>query len=108
MGIGLVSVRSNVVVGDPSDYRQPWWWISAGISVFLVLFAGIMSGLTLGLMSLGLVDLDVLQQSGSEEEKKQASMCFLIFLILLICLSVSPSLLALDLVICRLTLNAFM
>lgn len=79
LGIGLVSVRSNVVVGDPSDYRQPWWWISAGISVFLVLFAGIMSGLTLGLMSLGLVDLDVLQQSGSEEEKKQASMCFFFF-----------------------------
>lgn len=75
LGIGLVSVRSNIGVGDPSDYKQPWWWISAGISVFLVLFAGIMSGLTLGLMSLGLVDLDVLQQSGSEEEKKQASMC---------------------------------
>lgn len=92
LGIGLVSVRSNAVVGDFSDYRQPWWWISAGISVFLVLFAGIMSGLTLGLMSLGLVDLDVLQQSGSEEEKKQASMCILIlyslFYFLSFCLSV--------------------
>jgi len=49
------------------------WWIAAAVSVFLVLFAGIMSGLTLGLMSLGLVDLEVLQQSGSEDEKKQAS-----------------------------------
>jgi len=49
------------------------WWIAAAVSVFLVLFAGIMSGLTLGLMSLGLVDLEVLQQSGTAEEKKQAS-----------------------------------
>lgn len=57
----------------PAPYTQPWWWISAGVSVFLVLFAGIMSGLTLGLMSLGLMDLEVLQQSGTEEEKEQAS-----------------------------------
>lgn len=49
------------------------FWIAGGISVLLVLFAGIMSGLTLGLMSLGLVDLQVLQQSGSEDEKKQAA-----------------------------------
>lgn len=64
------TIRSSV--GDPIDFNTPWWWISAGISAFLVLFAGIMSGLTLGLMSLGLMDLEVLQQSGSEEEKKQA------------------------------------
>lgn len=51
------------------------FWIAGGISVLLVLFAGIMSGLTLGLMSLGLVDLQVLQQSGSEDEKKQAGQC---------------------------------
>jgi hypothetical protein len=35
---------------------------------------GVLSSvLSMGLMSLGLVDLEVLQQSGSEEEKKQAS-----------------------------------
>jgi hypothetical protein len=55
------------------DFGTPWWWIYAGISAALVLFAGIMSGLTLGLMSLGLMDLEVLQQSGTEEEKKQAA-----------------------------------
>ncbi|KAH9561869.1 hypothetical protein CY35_05G044300 [Sphagnum magellanicum] len=55
------------------DFGTPWCWIYAGISSALVLFAGIMSGLTLGLMSLGLIDLDVLQQSGTEEEKKQAA-----------------------------------
>ncbi|KAG6575016.1 DUF21 domain-containing protein, partial [Cucurbita argyrosperma subsp. sororia] len=49
------------------------WITYAGISCVLVLFAGIMSGLTLGLMSLGLVDLEILQRSGTAEEKKQAA-----------------------------------
>ncbi|KAJ7562360.1 hypothetical protein O6H91_03G066100 [Diphasiastrum complanatum] len=49
------------------------WWAYAGISVFLVIFAGIMSGLTLGLMSLGLVDLEVLERSGTAKQKKQAA-----------------------------------
>ncbi|XP_024371622.1 DUF21 domain-containing protein At4g14240 [Physcomitrium patens] len=66
-------LRSSMVGDDPSPYSQPWWWIWAGISLFLVLFAGVMSGLTLGLMSLGLVDLEVLQQSGTDEEREQAS-----------------------------------
>ena len=62
-------------VGGHAHFGEPEWWIAGGISVFLVIFAGIMSGLTLGLMSLGLVDLEVLQQSGSEEEKRQAGKC---------------------------------
>jgi metal transporter CNNM len=42
------------------------------VSCFLVLFAGIMSGLTLGLMSLGIVDLEILLRSGTNVEKAQA------------------------------------
>ncbi|CAI9104193.1 OLC1v1002821C1 [Oldenlandia corymbosa var. corymbosa] len=38
----------------------------------LVLFAGMMSGLTLGLMSLSLVDLEVLAKSGTPKDKKHA------------------------------------
>ncbi|XP_068658251.1 DUF21 domain-containing protein At4g14240-like [Aristolochia californica] len=53
-----------------------WWLTYAGISCFLVLFAGIMSGLTLGLMSLGLVELEILQRSGTAVEKKQAAAIF--------------------------------
>ncbi|XP_042517076.1 DUF21 domain-containing protein At4g14240-like [Macadamia integrifolia] len=49
------------------------WLLYAGISCLLVLFAGIMSGLTLGLMSLTLVDLEILQRSGTPAEKKQAA-----------------------------------
>ncbi|KAL3148855.1 hypothetical protein ABBQ32_001729 [Trebouxia sp. C0010 RCD-2024] len=43
------------------------------ISVFLVLMAGLMSGLTLGLMSLDQVDLEVLIRSGTPKERKYAA-----------------------------------
>lgn len=42
------------------------------IIIVLVLFAGLMSGLTLGLMSLSLVDLEVLAKSGTEQDRKHA------------------------------------
>ncbi|KAL6516063.1 DUF21 domain-containing protein [Orobanche gracilis] len=54
------------------EFGNPWWFVYASISCFLVLFAGIMSGLTLGLMSLGLVELEILQRSGTDVERKQA------------------------------------
>lgn len=60
-----VSVRNEV-----SSYSEPWWWLWLSVSVCLVIFAGVVSGLTLGLMSLWLMDLEVLQHSGSDEEKK--------------------------------------
>uniref|UniRef100_A0A5B6ZB70 DUF21 domain-containing protein n=1 Tax=Davidia involucrata TaxID=16924 RepID=A0A5B6ZB70_DAVIN len=40
---------------------------------FLVMFAGMMSGLTLGLMSMSLVDLEVLAKSGTPQDRKHAS-----------------------------------
>lgn len=42
------------------------------VSIGLVLFAGLMAGLTLGLMSLGLVDLEVLIKSGRPQDRKHA------------------------------------
>jgi len=42
------------------------------IILLLVLFAGLMSGLTLGLMSLSLVDLEVLAKSGTPQDRKHA------------------------------------
>ncbi|EOX97267.1 CBS domain-containing protein with a domain of Uncharacterized protein function isoform 3 [Theobroma cacao] len=41
--------------------------------VLLVLFAGLMSGLTLGLMSMSLVDLEVLAKSGTPKDRKHAA-----------------------------------
>ncbi|KAL6893637.1 hypothetical protein ACP4OV_007735 [Aristida adscensionis] len=43
------------------------------IIVVLVIFAGLMSGLTLGLMSLSLVDLEVLAKSGTDQDRKHAA-----------------------------------
>lgn len=58
--------------GDSIAFGSVWFFVYAGLSCFLVLFAGIMSGLTLGLMSLGRVDLEILERSGTSTEKKQA------------------------------------
>ncbi|XP_023763043.1 DUF21 domain-containing protein At4g33700 isoform X2 [Lactuca sativa] len=48
------------------------FFVHIGIIAFLVLFAGLMSGLTLGLMSLSLVDLEVLAKSGTPKDRKYA------------------------------------
>lgn len=47
--------------------------IYISISIFLVLFAGLMSGLTLGLMTLDLIDLQILQRGGEERKSSYAS-----------------------------------
>jgi metal transporter CNNM len=60
------------VRGEDTEFGSAWWWAYAGVSALLVLFAGIMSGLTLGLMSLGIVDLEILLRSGTNAEKAQA------------------------------------
>mmetsp|Transcript_20669 Transcript_20669/g.37239 ORF Transcript_20669/g.37239 Transcript_20669/m.37239 type:complete len:382 (+) Transcript_20669:75-1220(+) len=45
----------------------------ATISVFLVLFAGLMSGLTLGLLSMEEVDLRVIEKTGDPRQQRHAS-----------------------------------
>lgn len=61
-----------MVRGEDTEFGTVWWWAYAAFSAFLVLLAGIMSGLTLGLMSLGPVDLEILMRSGTDAEKAQA------------------------------------
>lgn len=72
MAAMAAATKEVCVQSEGIAFGSFWWFIYAGISCFLVLFAGIMSGLTLGLMSLSLVDLEILQRSGSFTEKKQA------------------------------------
>ena len=48
------------------------FFIHIFVIVLLVLFAGLMSGLTLGLMSMSLVDLEVLAKSGTPRDRKHA------------------------------------
>lgn len=75
LAMALAGVARSAIVSDANDieFGNPWWFVYAGVSCFLVLFAGIMSGLTLGLMSLGLVELEILQRSGTSTEKQQAA-----------------------------------
>ncbi|KAL2339141.1 hypothetical protein Fmac_013587 [Flemingia macrophylla] len=71
--VARMLTREPVLANESIAFGSVWWLVYAGISCFLVLFAGIMSGLTLGLMSLGLVDLEILERSGSPSEKMQAA-----------------------------------
>ncbi|CAN1818214.1 DUF21 domain-containing protein At2g14520 [Linum perenne] len=48
------------------------FFIHIAVIALLVLFAGMMSGLTLGLMSMSLVDLEVLAKSGTPQDRKHA------------------------------------
>lgn len=83
-----MATRASNSLGAEIAFGTVTWFVYAGISCFLVLFAGIMSGLTLGLMSLGLVDLEILQRSGTPAEKKQAG--FLILFTLNLLMNLSP------------------
>ncbi|XP_068655948.1 DUF21 domain-containing protein At2g14520-like [Aristolochia californica] len=57
-----------------AEYKccEPEFFIHVVLIVLLVLFAGLMSGLTLGLMSMSLVDLEVLAKSGTPQDRKHA------------------------------------
>lgn len=70
----MVSSTDLVFEAEDIEFGNPWWFFYAGVSCLMVLFAGIMSGLTLGLMSLNLVELEILQRSGTCAEKKQAGL----------------------------------
>lgn len=75
----ISTAAANFVLGNGNpdvEIGTVRWWIYCSISILLVLFAGIMSGLTLGLMSLSLMDLEVLQRSGTDVEKKRAGNIF--------------------------------
>ncbi|KAK4599752.1 hypothetical protein RGQ29_009690 [Quercus rubra] len=52
------------------------FWLYVLVIVGLVAFAGLMAGLTLGLMSLGLVDLEVLIKSGRPQDRLHAAKIF--------------------------------
>jgi metal transporter CNNM len=56
------------------EYRccETGFFIRIAIITLLVLFAGLMSGLTLGLMSMSQVELEVLVKSGTPSDSKHA------------------------------------
>ncbi|KAK9292945.1 hypothetical protein L1049_020927 [Liquidambar formosana] len=61
------------MAADDVPCCEPMFWGYLFICVALVIFSGLVSGLTLGLMSLDLVDLEVLVKSGQPQERKNAA-----------------------------------
>lgn len=51
---------------------ETMFWVYLLACVALVAFAGLMSGLTLGLMSLSLVELEVIIKAGEPNDRKNA------------------------------------
>ena len=49
------------------------FWICVGVSIFLTCFAGIMSGLTVGLLSIDTLELEMKLIHGTDEQKKLAA-----------------------------------
>jgi len=60
------------VVSDEEELSSKLMAVYIALCCFFVVFAGLMSGLTLGLLSLDTIHLQILQQSGKPHEKKYA------------------------------------
>ncbi|CAN0902858.1 DUF21 domain-containing protein At5g52790 [Linum grandiflorum] len=60
-------------MADDVPCCEPMFWGYLVVCIALVAFAGLMSGLTLGLMSLSLVDLEVLIKAGRPDDRKNAA-----------------------------------
>ncbi|CAN7105251.1 DUF21 domain-containing protein At1g47330 [Brassica rapa] len=70
-----LTCRTQMASSDTSCCGAAFW-LDLVIIIALVAFAGLMAGLTLGLMSLGLVDLEVLIKSGRPQDRINAGKIF--------------------------------
>ncbi|KAK3037239.1 hypothetical protein RJ639_030132, partial [Escallonia herrerae] len=66
------SLSKSTMAADDVPCCEPMFWTYLAICVALVAFAGLMSGLTLGLMSLSLVDLEVISKAGQPRDRENA------------------------------------
>uniref|UniRef100_A0A803M060 CNNM transmembrane domain-containing protein n=1 Tax=Chenopodium quinoa TaxID=63459 RepID=A0A803M060_CHEQI len=69
--VSCICFREKMAANDV-PCCETMFWVYLIICVALVCFAGLMSGLTLGLMSLSLVDLEVLSKSGQPKDRRNA------------------------------------
>lgn len=68
--VGLLNLGRKLLHSPDVTEDEILLPVFIGVSVLLVVMAGLMSGLTLGLMSLDTVELEVLKRSGTPTEKK--------------------------------------
>ena len=75
-------VQSEEHVTDPSEeepfnlhyeFGSPGFFMCIGVSIVLTLFAGVMSGLTVGLLSIDTLELEMKMIHGTEEQRKLAA-----------------------------------
>jgi metal transporter CNNM len=64
-------------MGDNCEFFTPWcdpasFWMFLVVSLVLICAAGLMAGLTMGLLSLDMLNMRILELEGSAEEKRQA------------------------------------
>lgn len=69
---GPVTVKVQVLSGSshPKAGSFDWWCIIAA-AVCMVLFAGLMSGLTIGLLSFQPMDLEIIERSTADEQERE-------------------------------------
>lgn len=62
-----LQVRANVIVAraPPTNYTLKLLWVQLVVLVLLHFFSALFSGLSLGMMSLTVSELEILQASGS-------------------------------------------
>lgn len=56
--------------------HEPWsrkWWISVSVASFCAAWGGLMSGLTVGLLSIDELELELKAMTGTEDEKRKAA-----------------------------------
>jgi len=69
---GPVHVKVQVLSGGHHPAKGSFaWWSVIVAATCLVLFAGLMSGLSIGLLSFQPMDLDVIERSASDEQEKE-------------------------------------
>ncbi|CAH1799473.1 unnamed protein product, partial [Owenia fusiformis] len=82
MNLSCRFLDEESILCNGTQYNKPekqlsihdeWFWIYLGIYTALVLFAGLMSGLTMGLLSLDPTNIRVLMGSGTPQERKYAA-----------------------------------
>jgi len=76
IGKGEVECNGTVYENKAEETDEPGslvFWGHLFVSSGLVLFAGLMSGLTLGLLSMDATNLEILQRSGTPQERAYAS-----------------------------------
>jgi hypothetical protein len=69
-GEAVVCDGVKYAVAEEDDFPTPRFWIDLAVSASLVCLAGLMSGLTMGLMSIDFLNLQILANGGGTKQEQ--------------------------------------